>query len=68
MESEFGGIGIQISVDEGELKVLSPLVGTPAYRQGIMAGDRIVAIDDKPTESLSIDDAIQRLKGKEENR
>ncbi|MCL4193036.1 MAG: S41 family peptidase [Thermoguttaceae bacterium] len=65
VESEFGGIGIQIAVDEGQLKVLSPLVGTPAYRQGILAGDRIVAIDDQPTESLSIDDAIQRLKGKE---
>lgn len=65
VESEFGGIGIQISVDGGQLKVLSPLVGTPAYRQGIMAGDRIVAIDDQPTESLAIDDAIQRLKGRE---
>ena len=64
IKSEFGGIGIQISVQGGGLKVISPLVGTPAHRNGIMAGDRILAIDDKSTEGISIDDAVHRMKGR----
>ena len=40
VESQFGGIGIQITIDNGQLKVASPLVGTPAYRAGIQAGDK----------------------------
>ncbi len=63
VENQFGGIGIQIEVDNGRLKVLSPLVGTPAYRAGILAGDRIVAIDDDKTDGLTIDDAVRKLKG-----
>jgi len=63
VESQFGGIGIQITVDDGQLKVLSPLVGTPAYRAGIQSGDRIVKIDGQPTAGLSIDEAVKRLKG-----
>ena len=65
VESEFGGIGIQITVEDGQLRVLSPLVGTPAYRAGLMAGDRILEIDGKSTENLRIDEAVRRLKGKE---
>jgi len=45
VENEFGGIGVQISTEEGSLKVISPLVGTPAYRAGIMAGDVITEIE-----------------------
>jgi len=65
VESEFGGIGIQIAVDGGQLKVLSPLVGTPAYHAGLLAGDRIIEIDGKNTESLTLDEAVAQLKGKE---
>ena len=63
IESKFGGIGLQVVVDRGQLKVSSPLPGTPAYRAGIIAGDRIVEIDGKSTENLSIDEAVRRLKG-----
>ena len=63
VESQFGGIGIQITIDEGQLKVLSPLVGTPAYRAGIQAGDRIVEIEGEPTKGVDIDEAVRRLKG-----
>jgi carboxyl-terminal processing protease len=63
VESQFGGIGIQITMDEGQLKVLSPLVGTPAYRAGVQAGDRIVKIEGEPTKGIDIDAAIRRLKG-----
>jgi carboxyl-terminal processing protease len=65
IESEFGGIGIQITMDEGDLKILSPIYGTPAYNAGLLAGDRILEIDGESTESFTIDDAVDRLKGKE---
>jgi carboxyl-terminal processing protease len=64
VESEFGGIGIQVTTDQGQLKVLSPMVGTPAYRAGLAAGDHIVEIDGKPTGHISLDEAVRRLKGK----
>ena len=65
VESEFGGIGIQIAVEAAQLTILSPLVGTPAYRAGLLAGDRIVEIDGKSTEGIHLDEAVTRLKGKE---
>ena len=65
VESEFGGIGIQITVDKGELQVLSPLYGTPAYKAGLLAGDRIVEIEGKSTDGLTLEEATHRLKGKE---
>jgi len=64
VESEFGGIGIQISTDGENLTVVSPLVGTPAYRAGILAGDHVVEIGGETTEGISLDDAVRRLKGK----
>jgi len=64
VENSFGGIGIQVGFDGGELRVLSPLVGTPAYRAGLMAGDQIIEINGKSTEDLkNIDEAVRRLKG-----
>ncbi len=65
VEHEFGGIGIQVTMRDGQLIVTSPLVGTPAYRAGIIAGDRIVEIDGQSTAGMSLDQAIARLKGKE---
>jgi carboxyl-terminal processing protease len=64
VESQFGGIGIQITIEGGQLKVLSPLVGTPAYKAGVQAGDRIVEIDGKSTEGITnLEDAVSKLKG-----
>ena len=68
VENEFGGVGIQIAVEDGELRVLSPLYGTPAYRAGVLAGDWIVEIDGRSTEGLTQDEAIERLKGAEGSR
>ena len=65
VENQFGGIGIQITIEEGQLKVLSPLAGTPAYRAGLLAGDRVVEINGKPTAGITLDEAVQRLKGEE---
>jgi carboxyl-terminal processing protease len=66
VESEFpGGIGITITVEPGQLEVSSPLVGTPAYRAGLGAGDRITEIDGKSTAGITVEEAVRRLKGKE---
>jgi carboxyl-terminal processing protease len=68
VESQFGGIGIQISLDGGELRVLSPIVGSPAYLAGMEAGDAIVEIDGKSTEGITLDEAVRRLKGEPETK
>jgi carboxyl-terminal processing protease len=63
VESQFGGIGIQVTMDRGRLTVSSPLVGSPAYHAGVMAGDRITKIEGESTRGMSRDDAVQKLKG-----
>ncbi len=63
VNQQFGGIGIRIEMDRGQLKVVSPLVGTPAYRAGILAGDRILEIDGRPTKGLKLDEVVRRLQG-----
>ncbi len=63
VENEFGGVGIQVSVEDDRLRVISPLVGSPAYRAGVMAGDLIVEINGESTKEITVDDAVQRMKG-----
>lgn len=63
VESQFGGIGIQITVDDGKLKVLSPLVGSPAYRAGVQSGDTISEIEGLPTGDMTLEEAVRKLKG-----
>jgi carboxyl-terminal processing protease len=64
VRGNFGGIGIQVGVVNGRLQVLSPLVGTPAYRAGVLAGDRIVEIDGKSAKGITIEEAVTQIKGK----
>jgi carboxyl-terminal processing protease len=64
---KFGGVGIQLTVDRHDrdrLIVLSPMVGTPAYEKGILAGDMIVKINGKPTDTMKVDEAIEMIQGK----
>ncbi len=60
---EFGGIGIEITLREGVLTVISPIEGTPAIRAGILPGDRIVEIEGEPTKGISIFEAVRKLRG-----
>lgn len=64
-KGKFGGVGIQITSDRQTslLTVISPLVGTPAYEAGILAGDIIVKIDGKTTENLNVNDAVDLIQG-----
>jgi carboxyl-terminal processing protease len=63
MNGKFGGVGIQISLEGGQLKVISPLEDTPAFRAGIEAGDVITAIDGKSTVGISVDQAVASITG-----
>ena len=65
-EGKFGGVGIQVGFDRqkgGILSVISPMAGTPAYEAGVIAGDLILAIDGKPTESMRMSEAIDMIQG-----
>ncbi len=60
----FGGVGMEIGMKDGVLTVIAPLKGTPAEAAGIKAGDKIVAVDKKPTDGLSVEQAVRRIRGK----
>lgn len=62
---EFGGIGIEISIQNGVLTIISPIEDTPAWKAGIKPGDRVVAIDGKSTKGYSLVEASSALKGKD---
>ncbi|WP_114416767.1 S41 family peptidase [Marinospirillum perlucidum] len=62
-QGEFGGLGIEIGVEEGYIKVISPLDGTPASRAGIQPQDLIIRINDTSTRDLSLDRAIELMRG-----
>lgn len=59
----FGGLGIEITKREGFVTVVSAIVGTPAYRKGLMAGDRIVKIDDETLHNPDLNDVVSKLRG-----
>ncbi len=60
---EFGGVGIEISVENDLLTVITPIEGSPAAKAGIKPGDLIIAIDGKSTQGLSVDEAVKSLRG-----
>lgn len=60
---EFGGLGIIIGIRDDILTVISPMEGTPAYRLGLRAGDKIVAIEGDPTKGMTTEDAVEVLRG-----
>jgi carboxyl-terminal processing protease len=59
----FGGVGMEIDIKNGVLTVVAPLKGTPAEAAGIKTGDQVVAIDAKPTDGLSVDEAVSKIRG-----
>ncbi len=62
-KGEFGGVGIEITLKDGWLTVVSPIEDTPAYKAGIKAGDRIVKIDGKFTRDMSLNEAVKMIRG-----
>ena len=63
-KGSFSGVGIEISVRDNVLTVVSPIEGTPAFAAGIKAGDQIVRIDNKPTSDMTLTDAVKSIRGK----
>ncbi len=61
---EFGGLGIEVGMEDGFVKVIAPIDDTPAKKAGIKAGDLIIKLDDTPVKGLSLNDAISRMRGK----
>ncbi len=61
---EFGGLGIEVGLEDGFVKVVSPIDDTPAARAGIQSGDLIIRLDDTPTKGLSLNDAVKLMRGK----
>lgn len=64
-EGAFGGVGIVVGMRDNFLTVISPMEDSPAYNAGILAGDRIVKIEGRSTEKISLPEAVQKLRGKE---
>jgi len=62
-EGQFGGLGIEISLNDGILTVIAPMRGTPAYEAGILAGDTILEIDGQSTERITLEEAVRILRG-----
>ncbi len=62
-KGSFGGLGIEISIKDGILTVISPIEDTPAFRAGIKSGDQILKIDDKFTKDLNINESVKRMRG-----
>lgn len=61
---EYSGVGIEVSLEDGAVKVVSPMEGGPAERAGVLAGDTILAVDDEPVDVENINDSIDRMRGK----
>jgi len=61
---EFGGLGIVVGMEDGFVKVISPIDDTPAQRAGVKAGDLIIRLDDTPVKGMSLDDAVKIMRGK----
>lgn len=64
VKGQFGGVGMEVGVKDGIITVIAPLKDSPADKAGIKAGDYLVKINDKSTESLSVDEAVSIIRGK----
>jgi carboxyl-terminal processing protease len=63
-EGKFGGLGIEITMEEGFVKVIAPIEDTPAYDAGVLAGDYIIQIDETPVFGLTLNEAVELMRGK----
>ena len=62
-KGEFGGLGIEVTMENGLVKVVSPIDDTPAFRAGIEAGDLITHLDSEPVMGLTLNDAVEKMRG-----
>ena len=62
-KGEFGGLGIEITLENGVLTIVSPIEDTPAFKEGLKAGDRITEIDGETTKNMKLHDAVKKMRG-----
>lgn len=62
-QGKFGGLGVEITIKDGLLTIITPIEDTPAWKVGVKAGDRIVKIEKELTRDMTLDDAVKRLRG-----
>ncbi len=63
-QGQFGGLGIEVGMEDGYVKVVSPIEDTPAFKAGIKPGDLIIKLDDTPVKGMSLNDAVKKMRGK----
>jgi carboxyl-terminal processing protease len=63
-QGKFGGLGIEVGMEDGLVKVISPIEDTPAYRAGVKPGDLIVKLDDLQVKGMTLNDAVKKMRGK----
>jgi carboxyl-terminal processing protease len=63
-QGQFGGLGIEVGMEDGFVKVISPIEDTPAFRAGVKPGDLIIRLDDTPVKGMTLADAVKRMRGK----
>jgi carboxyl-terminal processing protease len=61
---EFGGLGIEVTMEEGLIKVIAPIDETPAAKAGIMSNDIITHLDEQPVQGLTLDQAVEKMRGR----
>jgi carboxyl-terminal processing protease len=61
---QFGGLGIEVGMEDGFVKVIAPIDDTPAERAGVLAGDLIIRLDDTPVKGMTLNDAVKVMRGK----
>ena len=62
-QGEFGGLGIEVAMEDGLVKVVSPIEDSPAYKAGLKSGDLIMKLDDTQVRGLSLNDAVKKMRG-----
>jgi carboxyl-terminal processing protease len=65
---EFGGLGIEVGLEDGFIKVIAPIDDTPAQRAGVQAGDLIIRLDDTPVKGLTLAEAVKMMRGKPDTK
>src|SRR6188768_2928716 len=63
-QGQFGGLGIEVGMEDGLVKVISPIEDTPAFKAGVKPGDLIVKLDETPVKGMTLNDAVKRMRGK----
>jgi len=67
-QGQFGGLGIEVGMEDGFVKVVSPIEDTPAYKAGIKPGDLIIKLDETPVKGMTLNDAVKRMRGKPDTK